>query len=203
MAKGKNSFLLYRDLIDTVEELSDEEAGQLFKHVLRYVNDQNPETPNAIVKIAFLPIKSALNRDLKKYRDRCQKNKDNAKKRWSNSATASGPMQSHTKNADTDIDTDIDIDIDTEVLKNTYFENIELDEIFKKWLIMCKEKGKTFGPVTIEQLQKKIETKGPGLAIPEIAQSIEHGWFSLHPVKEEKPGRDQNSEKTKNQRSWN
>ncbi len=48
MATDKKSFLLYCDLIHTVEQLTDEQAGDLFKHILRYVNDQEPQTENVI-----------------------------------------------------------------------------------------------------------------------------------------------------------
>lgn len=67
MAQGKKSVLLYCDIIHTVEKLDNETAGQLFKHYLRYINDQNPTTENAIVDIVFEPIKQSLKRDLKKY----------------------------------------------------------------------------------------------------------------------------------------
>ena len=67
MAENKKSFILYADQIYTAEELSDEEAGRLYKHLLRYVNDMNPDPPDRITKIAFEPIKQQLKRDLKKY----------------------------------------------------------------------------------------------------------------------------------------
>jgi len=67
MAENKKSFLLYTDLLHTFEGLTDNEAGELIKHLLRYVNDQNPQTENRIVKIVFEPIKQQLKRDLKKY----------------------------------------------------------------------------------------------------------------------------------------
>ena len=65
MANGKKSVLLYCDIIHTVEELSDDEAGRLFKHYLRYINDLNPEPPDKLIKIVFEPIKQTLKRDLK------------------------------------------------------------------------------------------------------------------------------------------
>lgn len=67
MAKDKNSFLMYRDTIHSVELLSDEEAGKLFKHILQYVNDLNPKIDDRAVLIAFEPIKQYLKRDLQKY----------------------------------------------------------------------------------------------------------------------------------------
>lgn len=81
MAQGKKSFVLYTDLLEVAEELTDKEAGLLFKTILRYVNDLNPETPKEI-KLAFIPIKQDLKRDLKRYEDKCKKNQENIRKRW-------------------------------------------------------------------------------------------------------------------------
>ena len=67
MASGKNSFLLYIDLIHTVRKMSDEKAGQLFKTILEYVNDENPVIDDLLIEIAFEPIKQSLKRDLKKW----------------------------------------------------------------------------------------------------------------------------------------
>lgn len=67
MADNKKSFLLYCDLIHTVQKLSDDQAGKLFKHVLEYVNDLNPETEDLLTQVCFEPIKQSLKRDLKKW----------------------------------------------------------------------------------------------------------------------------------------
>ena len=64
MAENKKSFLLYCDLIHTVEKLSDENAGKLMKHLLRYVNDTNPVC-DELIDIVFEGIKQQLKRDLK------------------------------------------------------------------------------------------------------------------------------------------
>lgn len=69
MAENKKSVLLYCDIIYTVEELDDADAGLLFKHYLRYINDQNPEPPSKLIKIVFEPIKQNLKRDLKKWEE--------------------------------------------------------------------------------------------------------------------------------------
>lgn len=65
MAENKKSIIIYCDLIHTVNELSDEEAGKVFKHLLSYVNDLNPEPPDRLTQIVFEPIKQQLKRDLK------------------------------------------------------------------------------------------------------------------------------------------
>lgn len=67
MAEGKKSFLLYCDIKHTVEHLTDDQAGKLFKHIIAYVNDQDPETEDIVIRLAFEPIKQQLKRDLQKW----------------------------------------------------------------------------------------------------------------------------------------
>lgn len=64
MAEGKKGFILYADIIHTVSQLSDIKAGKLFKHILEYVNDKDPETKDQIINLVFEPIKQQLKRDL-------------------------------------------------------------------------------------------------------------------------------------------
>jgi hypothetical protein len=82
MAQDKKSFILYADLIHVTEKLSNEQAGILLKHVLRYVNDQNPVAPDQFTEVIFEPIRQLLKRDLVKYENIREKNQSNAKKRW-------------------------------------------------------------------------------------------------------------------------
>ena len=79
MATNKKSVLLYCDLIHTVEKISDEDAGALFKHYLRYINDLNPTTDNVLVDVLFESIKQNLKRDLVKWEIRAERSKENGK----------------------------------------------------------------------------------------------------------------------------
>ncbi len=111
MAQNKKSFLLYVDLIHTIEKLNDEQAGKLFKHVLRYVNDKNPES-DQFTEVVFEPIKQTLKRDLEKYEGIRQRNSENAKKRWDAKECDRIPeMPTLTKNADSVSVNDNDINI--------------------------------------------------------------------------------------------
>lgn len=67
MAEEKKSVILYVDIISTFEAMTDQQAGRLIKHYLRYVNDLNPKPPDKITQIAFEPIKQQLKRDLVKW----------------------------------------------------------------------------------------------------------------------------------------
>jgi hypothetical protein len=80
MAENKKSFVAYCDWQETFEELSDEEAGKLVKHLFNYVNDKNPQTSDKLTKMCFIPIKQSLKRDLKKYEKYVHKQSVNGKK---------------------------------------------------------------------------------------------------------------------------
>lgn len=130
MAKEKNSFLLYCDIIHTVEKLDDVQAGKLFKHLLKYVNDQNPTPENALVEIAFEPIKQSLKRDLIKYESIRERNSQNAKKRWNATASDRIPkVPNNTKNADSDSVSDSVISKD--IYRSFAHLSISVDEIDK------------------------------------------------------------------------
>ena len=86
MANDKKSFILYADLIHTVSKLPNEKAGELFKHILAYVNDKNPHTEDLIIQISFEPIKQQLKRDLQKWEGELSKKSEGGAlgnlKRW-------------------------------------------------------------------------------------------------------------------------
>jgi hypothetical protein len=93
MAEEKKGFILYTDVLHTVEKLTDEQAGKLFKHILMYVSDLNPSCEDFITEIAFEPIKQSLKRDLVKWDEKIQKRseagKAGANKRWQTMANDS------------------------------------------------------------------------------------------------------------------
>lgn len=67
MAENKKSFVLYSDSYGLIKQLPDDVAGRLLKHVFAYVNDENPQTDELLVNVAFEPIKAQLKRDLQKW----------------------------------------------------------------------------------------------------------------------------------------
>lgn len=81
MANWKKSFLMYCDLIHTVNKMTNEDAWLLLKHMLEYTNDNNPEPPNTVVDLVFEPIKQQLKRDLDKWKDETTKRSE-AGKKW-------------------------------------------------------------------------------------------------------------------------
>jgi hypothetical protein len=67
MAENKKSFILYCDLIHTISQMPKDKAGELFLHILQYVNDKNPTSEDLIINLTFEPIKQQLKRDLAKW----------------------------------------------------------------------------------------------------------------------------------------
>jgi hypothetical protein len=155
MAENKKSVLLYCDIIHTVKELSDEEAGKLFKHYLAYINDLNPTPIDKLTQIVFEPIKQNLKRDLEKWNEKSIKNKEIALASWEKrkNANASSRIKSDAKNTDKVKDKDKDIIFnykkcsDKELVeelskfKETYSKDI-LNSFYRYWSEK-DDKGKT------------------------------------------------------------
>lgn len=67
MAQGKKSFIAYADWKGVFDELPNEDAGILIKHIFAYVNDENPVSDSILIRAVFANIKTTLKRDLCKY----------------------------------------------------------------------------------------------------------------------------------------
>jgi hypothetical protein len=166
MAKEKNSFLLYCDIIHTVEKLDDVQAGKLFKHLLKYVNDQNPTPENALVEIAFEPIKQSLKRDLIKYETIRERNSENAKKRWNATASDRIPkVPKDTKNADSDSVSDSVISKDIYTKQKFSFlsaliENGFDEKLSREWMQVRKQKKAVNTETAFKKFISQVELHG-------------------------------------------
>lgn len=67
MAENKKSFVLYTDSQGLVNQLPDDVAGRLLKHIYSYVNGEKPISDELLLNVAFEPIKMQLKRDLVKW----------------------------------------------------------------------------------------------------------------------------------------
>jgi hypothetical protein len=75
----KKSFVIHIDSLNVLDDLTDEQAGKLFKAIKAYQNNENIEL-ESIIKIAFSPFKNQFSRDLGSYKNRCEQNKINGLK---------------------------------------------------------------------------------------------------------------------------
>lgn len=80
----KKSIIIYADCIAIVEELTNEQAGKLFRAILSYINEE-PVTEihgDPAVNMAFKVIKRQIDRDAEKYTQICERRRENILKRW-------------------------------------------------------------------------------------------------------------------------
>lgn len=169
MAEDKKSFLLYCDLIHTLKHLPKEKLGELFLHILEYVNDENPVSDDLIINITFEPIKRQLKRDLIKYEEVRERNRQSARKRWD--AHALNGMPTDAKNADTVTDTDNDTVTDKEI-------NVSFDcfwDLYDK-KVNSKDCKKKWEKLKDEERQKIIDT------LPAFLSQIKDKQFQPHPA---------------------
>lgn len=102
----KKSFVLYLDQYEPIKDLSDAQKGQLLDAMFKYHNGLNFELSDPFVKMAFSFFKETFKRDSDKYLKRCEKNRENVRKRWNRNGTAVyDGIQPDTKHTDSDSDT--------------------------------------------------------------------------------------------------
>lgn len=75
----KTGFILHLDSLEVLNELTNEQAGILFKAIRDYNLGKEPELDFAM-KMAFLPFKNQFVRDFEKYENTCERNKANGAK---------------------------------------------------------------------------------------------------------------------------
>jgi len=72
MSNKKKSFLLHIDSLDILDDLTNGQAGVLFKAIKAY--QHNEDFPlDSVVKIAFSPFKNQFFRDDEKYEETCKR----------------------------------------------------------------------------------------------------------------------------------
>jgi len=72
MTTNKKSFLLHIDSLDILEDLTNGQAGVLFKAIKAYQKDE-PFALDSVVKIAFSPFKNQFKRDDERYKTTCER----------------------------------------------------------------------------------------------------------------------------------
>jgi hypothetical protein len=200
MAAGKKSFVLYCDLIHTVEKMPNEKAGELLKHILRYVNDQNPTTNDLIIELTFEPIKQQLKRDLDKWEEQIKPKRSEAgrlggiksgearrSKTKQNEANALNAKQNEANEAvNVNVSVNDNVKIDISLTTLSLVEKIFLDKTAYNWT-------ESFAKKEAEKFYNFYASKGWKVG-KEKMKSLPHaigGWISrndkpelLQPIKD-------------------
>ena len=107
----KNSFVIYNDIYEVIKELTDEEAGILFKAILCYQSTGEIIEMPRDLRLLFLTLKSTFDRDNDKYEKTVQKRREAGKKGGESKckqmqANANTCKQVQANQADSDSDSD-------------------------------------------------------------------------------------------------
>ena len=119
----RKSFILHIDSLGILNELTDEQAGQLFKLIYNYYNPNKPiETQiTQLVNLAFYPFKSQFERDLQAYNKVCDRNKNNG--------MLGGRPKKNNPNKPKKPDNDNKNNKNLPALKNKYLDSVKLSDI--------------------------------------------------------------------------
>lgn len=82
-----DSFILYTSDYQLIEGLTDEQLGQLTRALFIYAMDGEVINLEPVVRMAFVFIKDKIDRNQQKYQKKCERNRENIRKRWNKSNT--------------------------------------------------------------------------------------------------------------------
>ena len=72
MTSKRKSFVLHKDSLEILPDLTDDQAGKLFKAIYAYQIDEEIKL-DQIIKMVFLPFKNQFARDNDKYTETCER----------------------------------------------------------------------------------------------------------------------------------
>ena len=151
----KDSFILHHDTLSVINELSDEQAGQLIKEMYSYSmyinNPKEAEKPTGLIGLmnsVLHPFKMQLDRDLDKYSNVVKRNSKNGLKGGRPKKEETQIKPPKPKKADSVSDSVKDSDKDKEKKEHIALENLkqEFDSIWKDYtLTFLKAQGRAGG----------------------------------------------------------
>lgn len=174
---AKNSFVIYHNYRETLEDLTDEQVGKLFRAIFNYEIDRVEPQFNGILNVAFKFIKKDLDINLTKYENICERNRKNGQRGGApvgNQNARKQPKQPKQPEDDNDNEDDNEYDYDDNYIleskkerKNKEINNINnnkrqplmtYDEIFKDFGVEPQLKDILIEFIRHCQLNKKMVT---------------------------------------------
>lgn len=194
MSNNKKSFLLHIDSLDILDELTDEEAGELFKAIRGYQKGEDLQL-SGLVRVAFSPFRNQFNRDDEKYNLTCERralagskggkqkvaNASKCKQKVANLAESDSKNKNKNKN-----DSKSDSDKDKQVKQKSAAPTLIFDtwsstpsnDVLKEWLSHRKKRKLSVGQLVVNKMAKEINKAiGMGYSVDTcLSEVIERGW---------------------------
>lgn len=120
-----DSLILYTSDYQLIEGLTDEQLGQLTRALFIYARDGEVINLEPVVRMAFAFIKDKIDRNQQKYQKKCERNRENIRKRWNKSNTNDTnvyeriPSDTTRYLSDSDSDSDSDVSKETNILESS------------------------------------------------------------------------------------
>lgn len=156
----KKAFLIYKDTLDVLDLLTDEQAGKLFKAIRDFNNGKQPELELAL-QVAFLPFKNQFDRDSNKYERITERNRINGAK--GGRPKKNPETQTNPENLVTDTVTETETKKETKLLEqefeifwNIYNKKTDRKKCQQAWIKTMKDK-KHVSSFIFEQARKYVE----------------------------------------------
>ena len=198
MAKEKKSFVLYSDQKELIEALTDEQAGRLIKHILKYVNDENPTLEDPLLKIAFMPIKQQLKRDLEKWEKQREQRSLAGKKSAESRQRALTSVNENVRKATVNVNDNVNVSVNVNDNVKDIFSfrsaliSLGIDwALVDEWLKVRKTKKAVNTETAFNGLVREINkskltpTKAIELAVENSWAGFKAEWVQNEPPKEE------------------
>lgn len=173
----RKSFIIHIDSLNILDDLSDDQAGLLFKAIKAYQLNEDVEL-DSLTKIALSPFKNQFIRDNEKYEKLCEKNRLIAENRYKNKNTKSTTgktgnesLPQSTKSTDNDSKSDSKSDSDSK--NNSDKEVTKTNEpflIFSYWKeVMKKNEGAKLTAKRLKAVKARLKE---GYTLDQLKQAI-------------------------------
>ena len=186
---------VYRDFIEVARELNDDERGRLFLAIMQYANGEEVPPLQGAEKIAFVVLRSQINRDDATHDEYIEKQRENGKRGGRPQKT--DPENKNPKNPtlkkqnpknptlkkqnpkNLDIDIDMDIDIDTDVDIDIDGEDSAEPETVSPPIISLPLNDGSFYPISQEQCHEWAGLYPAVDVIQQLRGMV--GWLNANP----------------------
>ncbi len=194
------SFILHTDTLAVLDEMTDAQAGKLFKAIKEYQlsgaerceqdveADTDSPLKDFVIRIAFAPFRAQFERDAEKYEKKVEKNRENGSKggRPKKSEKTQSVFE-EPKKADSDSDSDSDSDISTTTTEKENSTKKEIDTVVSAYnteclsmrplkIITAKRKQTINARIREHSIETVLEVITKASKSPFLAGDASSGW---------------------------
>lgn len=133
-----DSFILYTSYYAIIEGLTDEQLGQLTRALFIYARDGKTIKLEPVVRMAFSFIKDNIDRNADKYQKKCERNRENIRKRWEKKHAEDTTERSDTTEyerilSNTNVyEEKSRIPYDNEYVNDNVYDNVDVNDVSKE-----------------------------------------------------------------------